>query len=367
MDRPIDLIKLRQDYKKAFYRENGKKILLQTGKILPRLSDCPLKEIKNYLNEIRQTEERGYRISIDTIIKSTDAYKRLHEIYFSYINQDLSNFLKSQGITDSFDATIFYQYLLDLGVLSYPGTYQYDFDGFIKLYQTNEVLDTLGARIASGRAVCRHTSFQLMNLQEGIGNDVAVLNLITIPDFHQDYFDEYKEALYMVNHAINILFHGEGIYGYCSTTRSFFNIQKEEGSLLYLPVIHNRKWHIPYSMNLDTFTADSLFNREKKKEYIQKDFEKYHDITSTNTYNKELSELRFLSLLVDDVHIENTNTLSSKMIDKKQYEIAHQVVESLDEIKNFHKQTVPTLYRINKLYNSIAPVTNKKVKSLRIR
>lgn len=367
MEKQIDLVRLRKEYKRAFYRVNGREILSQIGKGVFHISDYPLEQVKDYLCYIKKIEEDDYRSDIHDVIKNTDIYKRLNNLYVSYINQNLSEFVKSQGLRSTIDVTIFYQYLLDLGVLSYPGTYQYDFDGLRALYQVNEVLDTLGARVASGMAVCRHTSFHLMNLHQSIGNDVAVLSLITIPDFNRDFFDEYKKALYTVNHAINIIFSEEGVYGYCSTTRSFYNILEKDNVLLYLPVIHSRNLHIPWSMNLNTITPDALTNKKIRKKYICADYQRYQDISSMNSYNQKLSKLRFMSLLSKDINSKDTRILNGKELDKRQNKIAHQVVDNLDEIRSFHEKTLPTLYKIDKLYNRIAPLTKQKVKSLRIR
>lgn len=369
MEKPLDLIKIRKEYKRGFYRLNSREILLQIGSIISHPSEYPLEQIKDYFDYIKQTEENEYRIHIHKVIKNTDTYKRLNNLYVSYIDQNLSKFIKSQGLRDSIDTTIFYQYLLDLGVLSYSGAYQYDFGRLRSLYQTNEILDTLGARVASGRAVCRHISFQLMNLHQSLENDVAsLLNLITIPDFDENLLDEYKErVLYTTNHAINIIFSEEGIYGYCSTTRSFFNIIEKDGVLLYLPVIQNRELHIPYSMNLDTFALEELLNKKRRKKYLQRDYQRYHDTSSMNAYNQELSKMRFMSLMVEDISGESKTKLTGKTINKKQNKIAHQVIDNLEEIKSFHKETIPILYKIDKLYNSIVPLTNQKVKSLKIR
>lgn len=148
MDKPLDLIKIRKEYKREFYRVNSKEILFQIGSIVPHLSEHPLEQTKDYLCYLKQIEKNDYRINIHRVIKNTNTYKQLNNLYVSYIDQNLSKFVKSQGVSDSIDVTIFYQYLLYLGVLSYPGTYRYDFEGLRKLYQTNEVLDTLGARVA---------------------------------------------------------------------------------------------------------------------------------------------------------------------------------------------------------------------------
>ena len=267
------------------------------------------------------------------------------------------------------DITMLYQYLLDLCVLSYSSSYRYDFEGLRYRYQENEILDTLGARIASGRGVCRHTSFQLTNLQQNLGNDVAaLLDLITLPDFEENLWDEYKKRIFNApNHAINIIFDEKGIYGYCSTTRNFFNVEEKDGVLLYSPVIQNRNLHIPYSTNLDTFSKEIVENQKVRKKYAHEDSLRYQDISSINAYNRELSKLRFMSSLIDDISKANKRILDGKTINIRQNKIACQVIDNLDEIKSFHKDTKPMLYKIDSLYNSIAPLTKQKVKSLKIR
>ena len=119
MKQTLDLVKIRNEYKREFYRVNSKEILLQIGSIAPHLLEHPLKQAKDYLYDIKQIEEQEYRLNIHNVIKNTDTYKRLNNLYISYINQNLSEFVKSQGLTDSMDITMLYQYLLDLGVLSY--------------------------------------------------------------------------------------------------------------------------------------------------------------------------------------------------------------------------------------------------------
>lgn len=369
MKQTLDLVKIRNEYKREFYRVNSKEILLQIGSIAPHLLEHPLKQAKDYLYDIKQIEEQEYRLNIHNVIKNTDTYKRLNNLYISYINQNLSEFVKSQGLTDSMDITMLYQYLLDLGVLSYSSSYRYDFEGLRYRYQENEILDTLGARIASGRGVCRHTSFQLTNLQQNLGNDVAaLLDLITLPDFEENLWDEYKKRIFNApNHAINIIFDEKGIYGYCSTTRNFFNVEEKDGVLLYSPVIQNRNLHIPYSTNLDTFSKEIVENQKVRKKYAHEDSLRYQDISSINAYNRELSKLRFMSSLIDDISKANKRILDGKTINIRQNKIACQVIDNLDEIKSFHKDTKPMLYKIDSLYNSIAPLTKQKVKSLKIR
>ena len=49
MKQTLDLVKIRNEYKREFYRVNSKEILLQIGSIAPHLLEHPLKQAKDYL------------------------------------------------------------------------------------------------------------------------------------------------------------------------------------------------------------------------------------------------------------------------------------------------------------------------------
>ena len=102
-------------------------------------------------------------------------------------------FFISQGIHNYKDVNLYYQELLDLGCLSYNKEYSYDSDMLSDLYRENECEELLGARVASGKAVCRHTSFELSDLQNKLGNQAT--NLIVKPETQRK--SNIKKMLYI--------------------------------------------------------------------------------------------------------------------------------------------------------------------------
>lgn len=104
------------------------------------------------------------------LVRETDDYKYCVELYDSVIT-DLTCFIKSLGLRDSLDIGMFYQELLYGGILSATGRFNlhgYDFD----LGICSEIY---GARVSSGKGVCRHVASNLKDLYEKMGFTASYL------------------------------------------------------------------------------------------------------------------------------------------------------------------------------------------------
>lgn len=251
----IDLIKNRKELEKQYYKNHKREVisaigtpsitliggLYQIGNINLVGELCTIPTVLASIGMIGYNAKHiklGARnfanLKQREMIRKKDTYKRLKECYQSYL-EHLSVFFILQGIHNYKDVNLYYQELLDLGCLSYNKEYSYDSDMLSDLYRENECEELLGARVASGKAVCRHTSFELSDLQNKLGNQAT--NLIVKPET-QRKSNIKKNAL----HCINVFYNDDGISFYDSTNRVFLDINLEGEKQIVSP--------IPYSEDL---------------------------------------------------------------------------------------------------------------------
>ena len=251
----MDLIKNRKDLEKNYYKNHKREVISAIGtpsitflgsfynientNLVGELCTIPavlasIGMIGYNAKHIKLDARRFAILEQREMIRKTDTYKRLKEYYQSYL-ENLSMFFKSQGIQNYKDVNLYYQELLDLGCLSYNKEYSYDSDMLSALYAENECEEIWGARVASGKAVCRHTSSELKDLQNKLGNQAT--NLILKPEFQKDQRSKGKDL-----HCINVFYNDDGICFYDSTNRVFLDINLEGEKQIVSP--------IPYSEDL---------------------------------------------------------------------------------------------------------------------
>lgn len=91
-------------------------------------------------------------------------YDATKQAYQQFINR-LAEFMKSYNFKDPLEIGLYYQILLHSGFLSVDGTFKYHV--YDEDFDFHFTLD--GARICSGKAVCRHMGLSLVDLYNAMG------------------------------------------------------------------------------------------------------------------------------------------------------------------------------------------------------
>lgn len=315
-----------------------------------------LEDVRNLQNEIRKT----------------DTYQMLADEYHIYMDL-LSSFFQQQGITDYMKVNVFYQNLLNLGYLSYQNNYIYDYDDLSDEYYIFECKELYGARVASGTAVCRHTTMMLNNLQNILKNHSYYLSVFTESSRILEEKLAKRLQIKRANHAINLLETEDGLfYGYCSTEELFLNIRQRRNKLILSSVPSSRE--LTTSSMLEQSQSEELKWEAFLAENWRNDFDTYldelHNLPINLNNDFDHSSIRRRPTIDYECNYKqklNIKQLDSDQVIKLEQEVIKQTLENKGEIKEFYNQTREQLYRIHSLYNSIAPLTKEKVKKLVIK
>lgn len=308
-------------------------------------------------------------------IRKTDTYYMLANEYQIYVDL-LSSFFQQQGITTSKKVNIFYQNLLNLGYLSYQNSYTYDYAKLSSNYCIFECKELEGARVASGIAVCRHTTMLLNDLQNMLKNRSYSLDVFTENSGISGILAEKIARQLQIeepNHMINLLKTDDNLfYGYCSTHESFFNI-KQKGKKLTLSFVPSSR-----RFTLSSVISQSQLEKEKWKNFLEENWcnevrdwsnevhnliAKLNDDFDTSIFQRNI-DTDFKCTYKQKINIEQLN---SDRLMRLEQEVIKQTIDNKKEIKDFYEQTKGQLYRIHSLYNTIVPLTNEKVKKLVIK
>lgn len=293
-------------------------------------------------------------------IRKTEIYHTLADEYQMYIDL-LSSFFQQQGITDSKRVNIFYQNLLNLGYLSYQNSYTYDQDYLSNNYGMFECEELKGARVASGIAVCRHTTMMLNDLQNTLKNHSYYLSAFAERGILVEKIARRLQLAELAkpNHAINLLKTDDDLfYGYCSTGKLFFNIIQKDNELILSSAPSSRR---------DTFSlkiSKAQSEEEKWQNFLQENKCNEHEDRLNKIFNLPSISIHFKCTYNQKI---KTEPLNSGQLMKLEKEVFKQTIDNKKEIEEFYGQTKEQLYRIHSLHNRIVPLTKEKVKSLRIR
>lgn len=123
--------------------------------------------VRAYQDTLRFAKK--YRMSLLT---ETPEYKKCKRLYDEYIKA-IAEFMRSIGIDDSLDVGMLYMEMLYGGFISAPGTFKYH--RYVEDYDTCSPV--MGARVASGQAVCRHIASSLVDLYRELGYTAAYLSV----------------------------------------------------------------------------------------------------------------------------------------------------------------------------------------------
>lgn len=127
---------------------------------------CFNKLLQSFM-EIRKTNKQNVSIMYNSIIEKSDLYVKYQEFV-----QNLANFMNSYNFKDPLDIGLFYFSLLNDGIFSI--NQKFNFHKY-KL-EHSDYHTVMGARICSGKAVCRHVSKNLIDLYSAMGyNSITLL------------------------------------------------------------------------------------------------------------------------------------------------------------------------------------------------
>lgn len=187
--------------------------------------------VKAYRDSLKFARE--YR---EELMKDTIEYQACKNAYDEYIGH-IANYMRSIGVTNSLDVGMLFMELLYNGYLSVPGTFNYH-----KYSVDNDsCTPVMGARVASGGAVCRHIASSLSDLYNELGFTAAYVSVKGTDSKVSTYL---KDKLFRVrpNHAVVMVGDLTGKYVIDPTweTVAVFRDTDE-----YARIIFNRK-DIPY-------------------------------------------------------------------------------------------------------------------------
>lgn len=99
----------------------------------------------------------------ENYIKNTDEFMDLEILYDEYITE-IAKLIKMFGDLDIYEVSVLYIILLKNGILSKERSFNYH-----RYDEDNDYRSILGSRIASGYGVCRHESFNLLDVFNKLG------------------------------------------------------------------------------------------------------------------------------------------------------------------------------------------------------
>lgn len=356
----IDFFKLEKNIKKALMIRNLKfpenRFTPEISLLLDELGFMSFKGSIDYLKFLGSSlllvstillyeniKQKNRKINYDTAIiiqdalRKTDTYKICLETYNNYLDK-YTDLLKKFGISSGDEVSILYQYMLDSGLLSYDKKYHYEKElmtkrlhKYIGLYELDELT---GCKIATGVGVCRHSSSQLTDIQNRVGNASCNFYVEGISD---DFtIDKYK--LRKINHQYTITKDQEQRYfGYCTTSRCFVHLDFDFGNRYIhastIPLIEGEISYetiIPLDFNLQIHENEMVV-----RDLLYRKNESYKDIDP---------------ILLTDKHIEIENLIQ----------------KNKNAFEEFYQNTKKDLEIISDSYNHIVPSTSK-IKELKIR
>lgn len=161
----IDLLKIEEDLKKqrlARFLKNKRNIadisFVLAGEVSSIAQSFPTNlfihlAISIFLLDLFTNWKNNYYISkeILTLLRETDEYKECQKLYNEFIKRT-ANFIRYMGYSDSKEAVLYFDVLQTAGILSQDTENTYHNYKYDKVFAT----ELLGARMVSGKCVCRH-------------------------------------------------------------------------------------------------------------------------------------------------------------------------------------------------------------------
>lgn len=203
---------------------------------------------KAYVDSVKFA--RNYRLEL---LSRTDEFKELKKSYDIYVAK-IGNFLKELGVNDTLDIAMLYMEMLYSGFLSVPGQFNYhlfrnDFDMCSSL---------MGARVASGGAVCRHIASNLIDIYKYLGFPATYLTVKgtdnTVRSAIADRILPFK-----TNHAVVLVGDRYGKYIVDPTWETIAEFRQSEA---FAHIVFNRRDIPMYHVDID-----NTVKWQKSREY----------------------------------------------------------------------------------------------------
>lgn len=213
-------------------------------------------------------------------IKKTDKYKECIEEYNKFIH-NLANLIKYLNLSNTKEIIIFYEYLLQAGLLSKKSeetkTINHEYHNFE--YEKNPMEELTGARVAGGKTVCRHQSAMLINLLNELG--IKACNISA----HTATLEEAKRLMRKkskkLNHSMVGIIEGDNKYIFDCTVDSFVSIDKEKNNLAKrFEYEKNYYYYLPKefkNFNINTLEIRMSFEKIKKSELNKEELVKLRE------------------------------------------------------------------------------------------
>lgn len=220
-------------------------IAFLSGATVTNLGNSILKAYRDSLRFAREYREE--------LIKDTIEYQTCEEAYDEFISC-IANYMRSIGVNNSLDVAMLYMELLYNGYLSVPGTFNYHKYSI----DNDSCTPIMGARVASGGAVCRHIASSLSDLYNELGFTAAYVSVKGTDSKVSTYLKD-KLLRFKPNHAVVMVgdYRGKYIVDPTWETVAVFRDTDE-----YARIIFNRR-EIPY-YRVD---IDGTVSNERRKDY----------------------------------------------------------------------------------------------------
>ena len=210
--------------------------------------------LKRYWNQEKIKEEE----KIIEMLRTTTTYKELCDEYDNFI-KDIAQLIRSTGLKSSKEISLYLQMLMEAGIFTYQQNHKY------KRFENEQdnLIELLGAKVTTGRCVCRHMSSFFVDVLSELGFTAAnISGTIT----NNDPVQKIKRGNMALNHAVTgIVEHGSK-YLFDPTGGCFialpqnFDFTEEESIHVSQFVIKDVQKYFIMSSNL------GILNRNKEEE-----------------------------------------------------------------------------------------------------
>ncbi len=143
-----------------------------------------------------QTRKTRYPYeNLTKALESTVTYYECEQEYNAYI-KEIANFIKSFGFSSSIDCIAYIRLLLASGHFSENHIHIYK----LFEYEKTEVMSLCGARVTTGKSVCRHQSSFIVDILTELGYESAVMSVVATKE--KDPIKEATSKKISFNHAV---------------------------------------------------------------------------------------------------------------------------------------------------------------------
>ncbi|MBQ8193193.1 MAG: hypothetical protein IJZ46_03890 [Bacilli bacterium] len=219
----------------------------------------------------KKTENECNR-TFEEEIKKTDQYNECISEYNQFIT-NLAILIKKLNITNPKEIILFYECLLNQGLLSKKSevTKLINHEYYNYKYEKNVMEELTGARVASGKTVCRHQSAMLIDLLIELG--IKACNISAKTTTISEVKKLIKKRSKKLNHSMVGVIEGDNKYIFDCTVGSFVTSEPnglakryktEDEICYYLPKEYK-------NFNKKSLETRMLFEKIRKSEIDEKE------------------------------------------------------------------------------------------------